>query len=445
MPENHASLFNAGLRAMSVNAGPSPSLATRWLEALVAVRPAERMPALLAFTFIFVLMAAYYVLRPVRDALASDWSDAEVSLLWTVNFGLCVVVVAVYGYVVSRARLRYVVPGLYACFAASFFGFHLLARDVGQAPLAAKAFYVWVSVFSLFHVSVFWSFMADLYDEAQAARLFGAIAAGGSCGAISGPALTAQLAPTLGPANLLLVSAMLLVLAMLCILRLLAWARAHPRQGERKAEEPIGGSIIAGARAALSSPYLLGIGGYLLCYTVLSTSLYFHQVEIVRAELPDSAERTRLFALVDLTVNSLTLIVQLTLAARLGARLGVGWMLALMPLASLIGFAALGLFPTLAVLIAFGVARRVGEFAISKPVREALYTVVPREERYKAKGFIDTVVYRGGDAFSGWLVTALRGLGLGVSGIAFAALPVAAAWLAVSFWLGREQARRRIE
>ena len=163
----------------------------------------------------------------------------------------------------------------------------------------------------------------------------------------------------------------------------------------------------------------------------------------MRAAVPDSAERTRLFATIDLTVNSLTLIVQLVLTARLGAVLGVGWMLALMPIASLAGFAWLGAVPTLAVLIVFGVTRRVGEFAISKPVREALYTVVPREERYKAKNFIDTVIYRGGDAFSGWLVAGLRGIGLSVSGIALAALPVAAGWVAVGLWLGRKHAQLR--
>lgn len=415
---------------------------TEWLgRALRAQR--HELPALAwSFLYFFLLLAAYYVLRPVRDEMAVQAGPERLAQLFTATFTVMLALVPAYGWLCARLPRARLLPVIYGFFALNLVAFWFAYRS-GSTPALAMAFFVWTSVFNLFVVSVFWSFMADLYDEAQAARLFGAIAAGGSCGAISGPALTAQLAPTLGPANLLLVSAGLLVLATLCILRLLAWARAHPRLGERRAEEPIGGSIIAGAKAALASPYLLGIGAYLLCYTVLSTSLYFHQVEIVRAELPDSAERTRLFALVDLTVNSLTLIVQLTLTARLGARLGVGWMLALMPLASLVGFAALGLFPTLAVLIAFGVARRVGEFAISKPVREALYTVVPREERYKAKSFIDTVVYRGGDAFSGWLVTALRGLGLGVSGIAFAALPVAAAWLAVSFWLGWAQARRR--
>ncbi len=413
-----------------------------WICRLLRAERRE-LPALAwSFLYFFLLLAAYYVLRPVRDEMAVQAGPERLAQLFTLTFVTMLALVPLYGWLCARLPRAKLLPAVYGFFGLNLLAFWLAFR-AGSTPPLAMAFFVWVSVFNLFVVSVFWSFMADLFDEAQAARLFAAIAAGGSCGAITGPALTASLAPRLGAANLLLVSAALLLLATACIVALLAWAKKHPRRGERPAEEPIGGSIIAGAKAALSSPYLLGIGAYLLCYSVLSTSLYFHQMEIVKVEVPDSAERTRLFALVDLTVNSLTLIVQLVLTARLGAVLGVGWMLALMPLVSLIGFAALGFLPTLAVLIAFGITRRVGEFAISKPVREALYTVVPREDRYKAKNFIDTVIYRGGDAFSGWLVTGLRGLGLGVSGIAFAALPVAAGWLAVSFWLGREQARRR--
>jgi ATP:ADP antiporter, AAA family len=351
--------------------------------------------------------------------------------------------VPVFGWLCARFPRAQLLPAVYLFFALNLVAFWAAVRTGVSARGLAAVFFVWLSVFNLFVVSVFWSFMADLFDDAQAARLYGAIAAGGSCGAIAGPALTALAVSEIGASNLLIISGVLLVAAVGCIHELLAWARRHPRKGEARAEEPIGGSIVEGVRAALSSPYLLGICAYLLCYTTLSTTLYFQQVEIVRAEVPDSDERTRLFATIDLAVNSLTLIVQLLLTARLGAALGVGWMLALMPIASLAGFAWLGAVPTLAVLIVFGVTRRVGEFAISKPVREALYTVVPREERYKAKNFIDTVIYRGGDAFSGWLIAALRGLGLGVSGIAFAALPVAAGWVAVSFWLGRKQGELR--
>jgi AAA family ATP:ADP antiporter len=303
-------------------------------------------------------------------------------------------------------------------------------------------FFVWLSVFNLFAVSVFWSLMADLFSPAQATRLFGAIAAGGSCGAIAGPALTAAAAPALGTQNLLLLSAALLSAALFAMTRLIAWGRRFPRAGEPPAEAPLGGSILAGARAALTSPYLLGICGYLFCYTVLSTSLYFQQVDIVGKAIPDVGERTRFFATVDLAVNGIALSLQLAVTARLAERIGAGWMLALMPLVSIAGFAALGLAPTLAVLLVVGVTRRAGEFAISKPMREALYTAVSREDRYKAKGFTDTVVYRGGDAVSGWLFNALRSAGLGAGAIAWAAVPVAAAWLAIAFWLGRGYRRK---
>jgi len=399
---------------------------------------AHELPALgWAFAYFFLLLAAYYVLRPVRDAMAVQAGAGKLQWLFTATFVAMLALVPLYGWLCARLPRAKFLPLVYLFFISNLIAFHFFP-DPG-------VFFVWLSVFNLFAVSVFWSLMADLFDAAQAARLFGAIAAGGSCGAIAGPALTAGAATALGNANLLLVSALLLACATGCIGRLLAWSRRFPRQGERDAEQPLGGTLFAGMRAALASPYLLGICAYLFCYTVLSTALYFLQVDIVGKAIPDPAERTRFFALVDLAVNSSALFVQLTLTARLTARLGTGWMLALMPLASLAGFAALGAAPSLAVLLLVGITRRAGEFAISKPVREALYTVVPREERYKAKSFIDTVVYRGGDAASGWLFGLLRGAGLGLSGLAWAGLPVAGAWLAVSFWLGRRQAQSRAD
>ncbi len=418
-----------------------PGAPNQRLARLLGAEPHE-LPALgWAFAYFFLLLAAYYVLRPVRDALAVQSGAGQLQWLFTATFLAMLALVPLYGWLCARLPRAKFLPAVYAFFILNlvFFKFFSDANPKAAAP----AFFVWLSVFNLFAVSVFWSLMADLFDRAQAARLFGAIAAGGSCGAIVGPALTAGAATALGNANLLLVSALLLSVALLCMMKLIAWGRRYPRKGEPPAGEPLGGSVLAGLRAALSSPYLLGICAYLFCYTVLSTSLYFQQIEIVGKAIPEAAERTRFFAIVDLTVNSLALIVQLTLTARLTALLGTGWMLALMPLVSLVGFAALGAAPTLAVLLIVGVTRRAGEFAISKPVREALYTVVEREDRYKAKSFIDTVVYRGGDALSGWAFGALRGAGLGASGLAWAALPVAAAWLAVSFWLGRRQAQLR--
>jgi AAA family ATP:ADP antiporter len=288
-------------------------------------------------------------------------------------------------------------------------------------------FFVWLSVFNLFVVSVFWSFMSDLFETRQAARLYGAIAAGGSCGALAGPGIAFGFSSLLGNTGLLLLAAGLLICTIGCVAMLSRWARIHPRAGDPPPDAPLGGSILAGARAALGNPFLLAICGYLLCYTMLSTALYFLQVKIVAAEVPDPAERTRFFAGIDLTVNSLTLLVQLFAFSRLTSLLTPGWVLALMPIVSVAGFLWLGAAPTLAALIAFGVTRRVGEFAVSKPAREALFTAVPREDRYKAKNFIDTVVYRGGDALSGWVFA-------GVSVLLAAGL--SAAWTGLAFFLG---------
>jgi AAA family ATP:ADP antiporter len=288
---------------------------------------------------------------------------------------------------------------------------------------------VWLSVFNLFVVSVFWSYMSDVFDSGQAARLYGTIAAGGSGGAIAGPLLATMLAQPLGTRGLLVLSAALLSACVLCIVRIARWSRMHPRRGEPPPEAPIGGGVLEGVRAALASPFLLAICGYLLCYTALSTALYFQQVDIVRAAVPDLGERTRLFATVDLAVNVLTLAVQLLAFSRLSAWLGITGMLALMPVVSIAGFLWLGATPTLAALITFGIARRVGEFAVAKPAREALFTVVPRTERYKAKNFIDTVVYRGGDALSGWL------FGL-VGAVAAVAAALSLAWSGLAFYLG---------
>jgi AAA family ATP:ADP antiporter len=369
-----------------------------------------------AFAYFFLLLCSYYILRPVRDAAAVEIGSGRLRWLFTVTFVAMLALVPAFGWLAARLPRQRLLALLYA-----FFVLDLVAFAVAFPPLV---FFVWLSVFNLFAVSLFWSYMSDLYDTAQAARLYGVIAAGGSCGAIAGP-LLASLFAGLGHSALLLLAAAILALTIPCILMLGRWSRRHPR--ETAADAPLGGSVLAGARAALSSPFLLGICGYLLCYTALSTALYFQQVEIVGAAVPEPAERTRLFANVDLAVNSLTLALQVVAFSRLTALLSPGWMLALMPLVSIAGFLWLGATPTLAALIAFGITRRVGEFAISKPAREALFTVVPREERYKAKSFIDTVIYRGGDALAGWVFAAAS---------AFAAAAVAAAWAAIAFFLG---------
>ncbi|HEX2334219.1 MAG TPA: MFS transporter [Burkholderiales bacterium] len=386
------------------------------------VQPGE-LPALAwAFAYFFLLLCSYYILRPVRDALAVEVGAQALQWLFTATFVAMLALVPVFGWLCARLPRATLLPLVYGFFALNIFLFAFYMNAI--------VFFVWLSVFNLFAVSVFWSFMSDIFDTPQAARLYGAIAAGGSCGAIAGPLLAAFLSGTFQHSGLLLLAAALLALTIPCIAMLARWAKAHPRSGDTPPEAPLGGSILAGVRAALGSRFLLAICGYLLCYTALSTALYFQQVAIVKEAVPDMNERTRLFASVDLVVNSLTLVLQILAFSRLTAVLTPGWLLAVVPLISVVGFIWLGATPTLAALITFGVARRVGEFAVSKPAREALFTVVPREERYKAKNFIDTVVYRGGDAASGWVFGALG------SAIAVAAAALSVAWTAIAFYLG---------
>lgn len=411
--------------------------------------PAERYewPALAgSFAYFFCLLAGYYILRPVRDTMAVAIGSAGLPPLFTAMFAVMLVLVPLFGWLCARLPRARLLPAVYGFFALNLAGFYAAMQGGVPTATLAPVFFVWVSVYNLFVVSVFWSFMADLWSSAQAERLYGAIAAGGSLGAIAGPALTTLAASRLGTPNLLLVSAGFLAVAIACVVGLGRWARAHPRAadtGDVGAEQPLGGSVLAGVRAVIKSRYLLGVCAWLLCYSMLSTTLYFQQVEIVGREIPKAADRTQLFASVDLVVNTLTLLTQVLLFPRLVAALGVGWMLALMPLLSVAGFLVLGAAPMLAVLVVFGVTRRVGEFAISKPVRETLFTVVPREEKYKAKNFIDTVIYRGGDTSAGWIFGALRSLGLSISSISFAMVPVAVGWTAVSLYLGKKHAGLR--
>jgi AAA family ATP:ADP antiporter len=383
---------------------------------VLRARPGE-LPALgWSFAYFFLLLCSYYLLRPVRDTVGVALGTEELQRLFTVTFVAMLVLVPIFGWLSAKLPRARLLPIVYA-----FFALNLVAFSVHLPP---AVFFVWLSVFNLFVVSVFWSFMSDLFEPAQAARLYGAISAGGSCGAIAGP-LIASLVPD--HRTLLVLSALLLCGAVVCIAMLSRWARSHPRAGDPPAEEPLGGSIVAGVRAALSSPFLLAICGYLFCYTALSTALYFQQVAIVREALPDPQEQTRFFARVDLLVNSLTLLVQLFAFSRLASLLGPTGLLVLMPLVSIAGFVWLGATPTLAALVVFGVTRRVGEFAISKPARETLFTIVPREQRYKAKNFIDTVVYRGGDMIAAWYLATLP---------AFFAAGIAAVWAGLGVFLG---------
>jgi AAA family ATP:ADP antiporter len=288
---------------------------------------------------------------------------------------------------------------------------------------------------------VFWAFMVDVFNTDQSKRLFGFISVGGTLGAIVGAAITATLVQKVGTLNLLLISAVLLELSAQCV-RFFPATPAGPGPAIKKAaieESPVGGRIWAGIAHNFRSPYLLGICTYMLLYAITSTLLYFQQVGIAASAFSDRGARTAFFAQIDLLVNVLTILVQAFLTGRLLKWLGVGVTLAILPALSVIGFTAMGLVPTLALLVIFLTLRRAGNFAIARPARETLFTVISREDKYKAKNFIDTVVYRAGDQIGAWTSPLLGWLGLGLTGVSFVAAPIAAVWLLVSLWLGRRQ------
>lgn len=413
------------------------------LARLAGAHPGELAASLWSFLYFYALLAGYYVLRPIRDEMAIQVGQAKLHELFTAVFVAMLVVAPVFGWLTRTVPRRRLLPWLYAFFIANLVAFHAAFEAGGtQAGLVARAFFVWVSVFNLFAVSVFWSFMADLYDTAQAKRLYGFIAAGGTAGALTGPALTAGFVVLVGAKGMLLVSAAFLALAIAAILRLRAWAARTGASGSTADEAPIGGSIWAGLTDVVRSPYLLGICAFLFAYSLLSTFLYFQQAELVPAAIPDSAQRTRLLALVDMAVNLLALGVQVLAFGALIRRLGTTFMLVAMPVVSIAGFAALALAPALATLVAFGILRRAGEYAVSKPARETLFNVLPVEQKYKAKNVIDTLVHRFGDTSSSWLFAGLKGAGLSLTAMSWLAVPIAGAWLAVAVWLGGQQQRR---
>ena len=413
-------------------------MTSRLLTRLTRAAPQELAASLWAFVYFFALLAGYYVLRPIRDEMAIQNGQRALSGLFTLVFVTMLMIAPVFGALTARFPRKRLLPWLYAFFVANLVLFWW-AFNAGntQSSVVASAFFVWVSVFNLFAVSLFWSFMADIFDSAQAKRLYGFIAAGGTAGALAGPSLTALFVVLVGVKGMVLVSAAFLVVAIVAILRLRAWAEASGVAPPAAQEIALGGSVLAGITDVLRSPYLLGICLFLFCYSLLSTFLYFTQTEIVPAAIHDSAERTRLLALVDLAVNVLTLAIQLFAFGAIMQRLGTTFALAVMPVIAAIGFAVLASDPVLPVLVAFGVVRRAGEYAVSKPARETLFNVLPPAQKYKAKNVIDTVVHRGGDMTSSWIFNGFRAIGVSLTTMAWIAVPVAALWCAGAIALGR--------
>ena len=407
------------------------------LSRVVKVRPEEVRALVWSFAYFFCLLASYYILRPLRDEMGVAGGVRNLQWLFTGTFLVMLAAVPLYGGLVARLPRRRFIPFVYHFFVANLAIFWILLTLGIERQNVARVFFIWISVFNLFAVSVFWSFMADLYSSEQAKRLYGFIAAGGSAGALAGPAITIVLSQAIGVANLIIVAALLLEIAVLCATRL------EPGS-EVKREERIGGGAIDGLLLVVRSPYVAGIMLWVAALSIVATFLYFQQASIVAAASDDPAVRTRIFATVDLSVGILTLAVQFIATGKLIERFGIGPALALLPFVFAAGFAVLAAAPVLAVVIAFQALQRTANFAISNPAREALFPVLHRDEKYKAKNVIDTIVPRSADAVGGWLVAGLRAVGMEARSLALAAGTVAVAMVVLSIALGREQRRRAI-
>jgi AAA family ATP:ADP antiporter len=411
----------------------------RWLQMSLNIEDHEVKAALSSFLFVVILMSAYYILRPVRDAMASDWTDAEVSWLWTLNFFISTAVVAVYGIAVSRFRFQLLVPAMYGIFALTFVVFYALASTSGDRTLIDKSFYVWVSVFSLFHISVFWSFMSDLFNKEQAGRLFSVIAVGASVGGLIGPFIPSFFSASLGTDNLMLIASVMLLIPIPIIFYLQSLKSSDLGNEDlqlRKSNVAIGGNPFSGFKMFFANPYLLAIGLFIFLYTGISSFVYF-ELKNLLSEL-SRVERTAVWAQMDLAVNILTIATGLFATGRIVGKFGMPVTIALVPVLLCVGLLILAISPFLAAVVTLQIVRRAGNYAVTRPAREMLFTRVDRETRFKAKPVIDIVAYRGGDMLMAWLFTGLtQGLGLGLAAVAVVGAGIAALWSMVGIYLGR--------
>jgi ATP:ADP antiporter, AAA family len=409
---------------------------------LIEVRP-EEIPVLgWCWLYIFSVLSSYYIMRPIRDQAGVAGGVNNLQWLFTGTLLGMLVLNIPFAYLVKKLPRSRFIPITYRFFALNIVLFAALLywSDSGQTIWVGRIFFIWVSVFNLFVVSVFWQMNVDLFSPEQGKRLFAVIAAGATIGAIVGSSLTASLARYVSPIFLLLGAAILLEVAVFSVGRLSRLSPTlHRRPIAGSEEAPIGGSVFAGITHAFRSRYLLNVSLFLLLFAITSTFLYFQQAGIVSRSFSDRGAQTAFFASVDLLVNILTLAVQLFLTGRMVLLLGVALTLGVLPALTIIGFGALAIFPTIAAVAVFQVLRRAADYAIARPTREVLFTVVSREDRYKAKSFIDTVVYRTGDQVGAWSVALLRWVGLSTAATSLVVIPIATLWLLNALWLGRRQ------
>jgi AAA family ATP:ADP antiporter len=388
----------------------------------------------LAFAAFFLILCSYYILRPVRDTMAVQYGAGRLQYLFTATFVFTLLIVPCFGWVVKRVPRAYVLPAVYGFVIANLIAFYA-AFAASVTLVSAAAFFIWLSVFNLFVVSLFWSSLSDSFSTEESHRLYGYVAAGGTAGALGGPSMTALLATRVETTHLLALSTGLLAAAAVCMVAL----RLQRPADMHAASKPIGGAIAAGIPLTMKSSSLRSIALLVICYSTVSTVLYIELIELVGKRFSNPAERTAFFASMDLAVNGLALVMQILGTRQIVQRFGLRTALSMTPLLIVACLAAIGLWRSVTGLAIAQILHRAGEYSIGKPSREMIYTTVDPESRYKAKNFIDTAIYRASDAGSAWLVATIRGAGL--DAIVFAAIPVALAWLVASFRVGRQHDR----
>ncbi len=420
---------------------------------------AESPPLAWSFLYFFCLLSGYYVLRPVREAMAASsdiealfppaliafFADRGVALgeftlqfIFTTVFVIMLVLQPVYGWLVSRFPRRVFLPTIYGFFIATLLVFYAVF-DSGVAG-RGLAFILWLTVFNLFAVAVFWSFMADVYDDAQARRYYGYIGAAGTLGAFLGPVLTRTLVQQVGIPNMMLVSAALLTVCVLCILKLRHYAVLREQaRGQASGEVPMGGAVLAGLKLIAREPLLRWMAVLVVLGVGVGTLLYNEQNAIARAAFSTDEERASYFSTIDVAVNTLTLLVQLLITRALMSRFGIAPALLIPGAAIILGFSILSASPLPLMVAIVQVVTRAGEFSLAKPARETIYTRVGREWRYKAGAAIDTVVYRGGDLTFVWVHKFLSAFG---SNVVFGVGLLVATGMTFGAWRVLREARK---
>jgi AAA family ATP:ADP antiporter len=413
----------------------------RGLARLIAAEPAEVPAVAGGFALFFLLFASYFMLRPVRETFAIAGGVDNLQWLFTATFIATLIVVPLFGWVSRRVSRRRLLPATYGFSAVVMIGFAASLLASPENVWIGRAFYVWLSVFNLFVISIAWSLMADIFRTDQAHRLFGQIAAGASLGGLAGPLLSTVLVAPLGHAGLLLLSTALLLSTLACVGFLVRWSDRQPHgRAPETWQRPIGGNVWAGLGLILRTPYLLAISAFVLLLTVVSTFLYLEQARIMAEVFPDPVRQTQVFGTIDAVVQALTIGVQVFLTGHVARRLGVRTLLCTVPLLMVLGFGLLAVATSFPVFVAVMILRRVGEYAFVRPGREMLFAPVDRETKYKAKNAIDTVVYRAGDLLGAWTNTAVLFIGPPAA-VMGAGAAVAAMWGVVGYAIGRRHDR----